>query len=33
MEDALIEVTIMRRFEGIDLNIDRIPDETIMLAF
>jgi len=33
MEDALIEVPTMRRFTGIDLISDRIPDETTILAF
>jgi IS5 family transposase len=33
MEDALIEVAIIRRFAGIDLISDRIPDETTILAF
>jgi len=33
MEDALIEVPIMRRFTGIDLSSERIPDETTILAF
>jgi IS5 family transposase len=33
MEDALIEVSTMRRFAGIDLISDRIPDETTILAF
>ena len=33
MEDALIEVATMRRFAGIDLISDRIPDETTILAF
>ncbi len=33
MEDALIEVPIMRRFAGIDLISERIPDETTILAF
>jgi IS5 family transposase len=33
MEDALIEVATMRRFAGIALIIDRIPDETTILAF
>jgi IS5 family transposase len=33
MEDALIEVATMRRFAGIDLITDRIPDETTILAF
>ena len=33
MEDALIEVPTMRRFVGIDLVSDRIPDETTILAF
>jgi transposase, IS5 family len=32
-EDALIEVPIMRRFAGIDLISERIPDETTILAF
>ena len=33
MEEALIEVPTMRRFAGIDLISDRIPDETTILAF
>ena len=33
MEDSLIEVATMRRFAGIALIIDRIPDETTILAF
>jgi IS5 family transposase len=33
MEDALIEVATMRRFAGIALIADRIPDETTILAF
>ena len=33
MEDALIEVPIMRRLSGIDLISERIPDETTILAF
>mgnify|MGYP006290483197 FL=1 len=33
MEDALIEVATMRRFAGIDLISERIPDETTILAF
>ena len=33
MEDALIEVPIMRRFAGIDMFSERIPDETTILAF
>jgi IS5 family transposase len=33
MEDALIEVPTMRRFAGIDLMSERIPDETMILAF
>jgi IS5 family transposase len=33
MEDALIKVPIMRRFAGIDLIRERIPDETTILAF
>jgi len=31
--DALIEVPTMRRFAGIDMISDRIPDETTILAF
>ena len=33
MEDALIEVPTMRRFAGIHLISDRIPDETTILGF
>ena len=33
MEDALIEVATIRRFAGIALITDRIPDETMILAF
>jgi IS5 family transposase len=33
MEEALIEVSNMRRFTGIDLISDRIPDETTILTF
>jgi len=33
MEDALIEVATMRRFAGIALITDRIPDETTIMAF
>jgi IS5 family transposase len=33
MEDTLIEVPTMRRFAGIELISDRIPDETTILAF
>ena len=33
MEDALIEVPTIRRFAGIDMISDRIPDETTILAF
>ena len=33
MEDALIEVATMRRFAGIALITDEIPDETTILAF
>jgi len=33
MEDALIEVPTMRRFAGIAMLSDRIPDETTILAF
>ncbi len=33
MEDALIEVATMRRFAGIALITDRIPDETTILAY
>jgi IS5 family transposase len=33
MEDALIEVPTMRRFAGIAVISDRIPDETTILAF
>jgi IS5 family transposase len=33
MEDALIKVATIRRFAGIDLISDQIPDETTILAF
>ena len=33
MEEVLIEVPTMRRFAGIDMISDRIPDETTILAF
>jgi IS5 family transposase len=33
MQEALIEVPTMRRFAGIDLISDRIPDETTILTF
>jgi IS5 family transposase len=33
MEEALIEVPTMRRFAGIDLISERIPDETTILSF
>jgi transposase, IS5 family len=33
IDDALIEVPTMRRFAGIDMISDRIPDETTILAF
>jgi IS5 family transposase len=33
MEEALVEVPTMRRFAGIDLISDRIPDETTILTF
>ena len=33
MEDALLEVASMRRFAGIALITDRIPDETTIMAF
>ena len=33
MKDALIEVATMRRFAGIALFTDRVPDETTILAF
>ena len=33
IEDALIEVPTMLRFAGIQLIIDRIPDQTTMLTF
>jgi len=32
MEEALIEVPTMRRFAGIELISDRIPDETTILT-
>jgi hypothetical protein len=33
MEDGLIEVQTMRRFAGIDMISDQIPDETTILTF
>jgi IS5 family transposase len=33
MEEALIEVPSMGRFAGMNLNTDRIPDETMILTF
>jgi transposase, IS5 family len=33
MEEALIEVPTIRRFAGIDLISDQIPDETTILSF
>jgi len=33
MEEALIEVPTLRRFAGIGLTSDRIPDETTILTF
>jgi IS5 family transposase len=33
MEDALIEVPTMRRFAGINMISDRIPDETTILTY
>jgi IS5 family transposase len=33
MDEALIEVPTMRRFAGIDMISDRIPDETTILTF
>ena len=33
MEEALIEVPNKRRFAGIELISDRIPDETTILSF
>ena len=33
IEDVLIKVPTMRRFVGIDLISDQIPDETTILAF
>ena len=33
MEEALIETPTMRRFDGIALISDRIPDETMILIF
>lgn len=33
MEEALIEVHTMRRFAGIELISDPIPDETTILSF
>ncbi len=33
MEDALYEIQSMRRFVGLELNVDAIPDETTILKF
>ncbi len=33
MEDALYDIESLRRFAGIDLAIDVIPDETTILHF
>jgi len=33
MEEALIEMPTIFRFAGIELNSDRIPDETMILTF
>ena len=33
MEDALYEIESMRRFAGIELNEDTIPDESTILRF
>ncbi len=33
MEDALYEIESMRRFAGLELNEDAIPDETTILKF
>jgi len=33
MEDALYEIESMRRFAGLELNADAIPDETTILKF
>ena len=33
MEEALIEMPTMRRFAGIDMISDRIPDEATILIF
>jgi transposase, IS5 family len=33
MEDALYEIESMRRFAGLELNVDPIPDETTILKF
>lgn len=33
MEDALYEIESMRRFVGVELNVDAIPDETTILKF
>lgn len=33
MEDALIEIASKRRFAGINLISDRIPDQTTILTF
>lgn len=33
MEDALYEIESMRRFDGLELNVEPIPDETTILKF
>ena len=33
MEEALIKVPTMRRFAGIELISDRVPDETTILTY
>jgi len=33
MEDALYDIELMRRFAGIDLEVDVVPDETTILNF
>ncbi len=33
MEDALYEIESMRRFIGVELNEEAIPDETTILKF
>jgi IS5 family transposase len=33
VEDALYEIESMRRFAGLELNEDAIPDETTILKF